>query len=189
MNNTFTFEKKKKLADKISNLKRKEDIIKIFEIIYEHDKNITETQNGLFMIFNDLSDAVYHKIDLYLKSITKKQSSPISENLSEKKEFVSYVKNEFPDQEQFNPKLKYNNREKNIIKRQRYEKMITTEKDTNEGVVYKKFDAISLSDSNSEANKTSPVSTTTNGPVKEPVKNIGKKKPVKPPTKKTEKQI
>lgn len=153
MNNTFTYEKKKKLAEKISKLKRKEDVVKIFEIIYEQDQSVTENQNGLFMIFNNLNDATYHKIDLYLKSITKKQSSPVSENISEKKEFVSYVQNEFPDQDQFNPKLKYSNKEKNIIKRQRYEKMITSDKYSDENIVYTKFDGATLSDSTSDVNK------------------------------------
>ena len=153
MNNTFTYEKKKKLAEKISKLKKKDDIVKIFEIIYEQDQSVTENQNGLFMIFNNLNDATYHKIDLYMKSITKKQSSPASENTSDKKEFISYVQNEFPDQDHFNPKLKYSNKEKNIIKRQRYEKMITSEKDSDENIVYKKFDGATLSDSVSDVNK------------------------------------
>lgn len=175
MNNTFTYEKKKKLADKISKLKRKEDIVKIFEIIYEQDQNVTENQNGLFMIFNNLNDSTYNKIDLYLKSITKKQSSPVSEtNTSEKKEFVSYVKNEFPDQDHFNPKLKYSNKEKNIIKRQRYEKMITSEKDSDENNVYKKLDDTALSES-------TPDTSIKENPSK------GKKKNVKPKQTKTTK--
>lgn len=168
MNNTFTYEKKKKLADKISKLKKKEDIVKILEIIYEQDHSVTENQNGLFMIFNDLNDATYHKIDLYLKSITKKHSSPASETTSEKKEFISYVKNEFPDQDNFNPKLRYSNKEKNIIKRQRYEKMITSEKDSDENIVYKNFDGTVLSESTSETNKNEPIQT--KGKKKQPAK-------------------
>lgn len=146
MNNVFTYDKKRKLADKISKLKKKEDIMKIFEIIYEYDQNITENQNGLFMIFNNLSDSAYNKIDLYLKSITKKQSNHMSDHASDKKEFISYVKNEFPDQDQFNPKLKYSNKEKNIIKRQRYEKMLTSEKDSEDTISYKKENISDSSD-------------------------------------------
>jgi len=138
--NSFTYEKKKKLADKISKLKKKEDLVKIFEIIYEDNKNYTETQSGLLMLFNSLSDTTYHKLDLYLRSITKKKTdTATSENLSEQ-EYKSYVKNEFPDQEHFNPKLKYSNREKNIIKRQRYDKLIESEK-ADKSVVYQNFDA------------------------------------------------
>ena len=127
------------------------------------------------MIFNNLNDSTYNKIDLYLKSITKKQSSPASEtNTSEKKEFVSYVKNEFPDQDHFNPKLKYSNKEKNIIKRQRYEKMITSEKDSDENNVYKKLDDTALSES-------TPDTSIKESPPK------GKKKNVKPRQTKTTK--
>lgn len=153
MNNTFTFEKKKKLADKISKLKKKEDLIKVLEIIYEYDQNITETQNGSLVMFNNLSDAAYHKLDLYLKSITKKNTSPTSDTTSEKKEYVSPIKSDFPEQEQFNPKLRYNNKEKNIIKRHRYEKMLSSEKESDDNIVYKTFEGPTLSDSNSETNK------------------------------------
>lgn len=170
--NTFTYEKKKKLADKISKLKKKEDMVKIFEIIYEDNKNYTETQSGLFMIFNSLSDTTYHKLDLYLRSITKKKSGvTTSENLSEQ-EYKSYVKNEFPEQEHFNPKLKYSNREKNIIKRQRYDKLIESEKQDN-NILYQKFDA-SSTPPGSEVSEKSPEAPM---PIKPVTKTVKGRKP------------
>ena len=190
VDNTFTYEKKKRLADKISKIKKKEDLVKIFEIIHNDNKNYTETQNGLFMLFNSLSDATYHKIDLYIRSITKKKTANTSENLSEQ-EYKSYVKNDFPEQKHFNPKLKYSNREKNIIKRQRYDKLIESEKnDTN--IIYQKFDASSeppelleppTSDKSSEA-ATSITPITLITPIT-PIKPT--KKPTKKPTIKNKK--
>ena len=41
---TYSYEKKKRLAKKISSLKRKQDMVKILEIIYEDNQNITENQ-------------------------------------------------------------------------------------------------------------------------------------------------
>ena len=155
MDNTYSHEKKKKLAEKISRQK-KEDMVKIMEIIYESNKNITENQNGVFLLFNKLDDATYHKLDLYLRSITKKKSSDgnvlTSDNntksdKSEQKEFTSYSKNDFPDQEKLNPKLKYSNRERNIIKRQRYDNHLTSESNNGSGIVYQKFDINTISDS------------------------------------------
>jgi hypothetical protein len=148
--NVYSYDKKKRLAKKISTLKRKKDMVKILEIISEDDTNITENQNGLFMFFHKLNDSTYHKIDLYLRSTTKKKTS---EN-SDKNNFVSYAKNEFSDTKgkgktisENNPKLKYSNREKNIIKRQRYSERLLSESNTESNVMYTKFDVNILSDS------------------------------------------
>lgn len=169
MEATYSYEKKKRLAERISKVKRKEDMVKIFEIIYQDNKNITENQNGLFMFFHKLNDSTYHKIDLFLRSTTKKKTSDdntTSECKSEStKGYTSYVKNDFPDQESLNPKLKYSNREKNLIKRQRYDDHLNSEHNSDGGVVYKKFDVNITSDSehNSDVSKqkitSSPIST------------------------------
>ncbi|QKF93762.1 bromodomain extra-terminal - transcription regulation [Fadolivirus algeromassiliense] len=160
MDNSYSHEKKKRLAEKISKLKKKEDMVKIMEIIYENNKNITENQNGVFMLFHKLDDATYHKIDLYLRSIVKKRSpddnTTTSDTKSDKKEFTSYSKNDFPDQEKLNPKLKYSNRERNMIKRQRYDNHIANENNLNDNVVYQKFDVNILSDSDT----TTPIAST-----------------------------
>lgn len=155
MEATYSYEKKKRLAERISKLKKKEDMVKIFEIIYQDDKNVSENQNGLFLFFHTLNDSTYHKIDLYLRSTTKKKSptDSTSEQQSDKTEYSSYVKNEFPDQENLNPKLKYSNREKNLIKRQRYDDHLNSENNSENGVVYQKFDVNTLSDSDNISEK------------------------------------
>ena len=117
------------------------------------------------MIFNSLGDTTYHKLDLYLRSITKKKNGNTSENLSEQ-EYKSYVKNEFPEQEHFNPKLKYSNREKNIIKRQRYDKLIESEK--NENIIFQNVDT----SPESEISEKSPE-------LQAPVKQVKKKPGIK----------
>jgi len=167
MEATYSYEKKKRLAERISKVKRKEDMVKIFEIIYQDNKNITENQNGLFMFFHKLNDSTYHKIDLFLRSTTKKKTSDENNTTSDCKSesakgYTSYVKNDFPDQESLNPKLKYSNREKNLIKRQRYDDHLNSEHNSENGVVYKRFDINVASDSEQNSQKTSsPITPTT----------------------------
>lgn len=158
----YTPDKKKKLADRISKLKRTEDQEAVFKIIYQVNKNIMENDNGIFFHFHELDDATYHKVDQYLKSLTKKKSSDdantLSDTKSDTKEYVPYSKNDFPDQDLLNSKLKYSNKEKNIIKRQRYDDLINTESNSN---IYQRITVDSDDFSNSQPKK------------------INKKKPVK----------
>ena len=144
METPYPSHKKKRLAERISKLKKKEDMIKIFEIIYQDNKNITENQNGLFMFFHTLNDSTYHKIDLYLRSTVKKKSIVDSTDGNSDKqdiEYSSYTKNEFPDQDNFNPKLKYSNKEKNLIKRQRYDNHLSSEHNSENFIIYQKYDS------------------------------------------------
>ncbi len=152
MEEIYSHEKKKKLAERISKLKKKEDMVKILEIIYQDNKDITENQNGLFMFFHNLNNVTYCKIEAYLKSSTIKKSSEVDETASEK-EYTPYDTNEFPDQDTLSPKLKYSNREKNIIKRQRYDIQLSDQKldEKSDGKLDGKI--YSDSDKNSESNK------------------------------------
>ncbi len=127
-NESFSHEKKKRLAEKISKLKRKEDMVRITEIIYEDNKEITENQNGIFMMFHKLKPKTYQRIEEYIESLSKKSCDEYitssESNVFDKKEFVSYSKTDFPGQENLVSKLKYSNKEKNMIKRQRYGEIV-----------------------------------------------------------------
>ena len=105
---SYSYEKKKRMAETISKLK-KNDMREILKIIYEDNKNITENQNGLFMLFNKLDNGTYCKIDNYLKSIKKKKYN--TQSTSENK---TYDENSSIEYDQLDPKLKYSNKEKNI---------------------------------------------------------------------------
>lgn len=184
MDNVYTYEKKKKLADKIGKLKKKEDMLHILNIIYDKNKNITENQNGLFMLFDKLDDETYTKIDNYLRTLIKKKAqcdltisdtsftdsqsvqsteksntdlqksdSPNSKidqqkKIFEKPDFAYY---KYTD-EHFSPNIKYSNREKNIIKRQVFDKQLENA-NKNESIIYTKFDATIISESETESDK------------------------------------
>jgi hypothetical protein len=138
---SYSYEKKKRMAETISKLK-KNDMREILKIIYEDNKNITENQNGLFMLFNKLDNGTYCKIDNYLKSIKKKKYN--TQSTSENK---TYDENSSIEYDQLDPKLKYSNKEKNIIKRQRYDSQLNSENNSDSRIIYKKFDVNILSDS------------------------------------------
>lgn len=137
----YSYEKKKRMAETISKLK-KNDMREILKIIYEDNKNITENQNGLFMLFNKLDNTTYCKIDNYLKLIKKKKNN--NQTTSENK---TQDENSSVEHDQLDPKLKYSNKEKNIIKRQRYDSQLNSENNSDSRIVYKKFDVSILSDS------------------------------------------
>lgn len=128
MSKTYPYSKKQKLATAISKIKKREDMINIMNMINEDDVNITENKNGLFLIFNGLEDKTYYKIEEYIASLKKGQitssdrmsSDRISDTSSDIKKYSSYY-----NEETTNPQdIKYTSKERNIIKRQRYENII-----------------------------------------------------------------
>lgn len=130
-------------------------MVHILEIIYEHNKNITENQNGLFLLFDKLDDNTYMKIENYLKSTTNKDTA----DSQEKKEYKSYYSDDFSDNN-LNPKLKYSNKEKNIIKRNRYDNFIASENANSNTVVYTKFDINRVSESDKALSEQMPIQPT-----------------------------
>lgn len=147
MDKGFNYEKKKKLAEKISKIKKKDDLIKIFEIVYEENKHISENNNGLFMFFHNLSDKTYQTIEQYLKNLKKRRCDEAKierDNCVEKKEYNSYTtitKDESPVRENLSPQLKYSNKEKNIIKRKKYDETLISDSATCEKEKYDKNDS------------------------------------------------
>ena len=156
MSEKYTHDMKKKLANKIKKIKKKEDMAKILNIILVDNPSYMENKNGLFMFFHKLKDCTYEKIDKELKNINRKKKyyteSINSENLSERKEYRPYAQDEFPSQQGISPKLKFSNREKSLIKRRRYDKNIN--EDVNSDVVYTNFsDTVQSSESEKRSTK------------------------------------
>ena len=149
----YSHERKKKLANKISKITNKKDQVKLFEIIYTDNKSITENNNGLFMFFHKMSNETYIKLEKELRRINKKKkyySDSINSDTysTEKREYKPYTQDDFPAQKGISPKLKYSNKEKNLLKRHRYDKNINM--DNNFSVVYTKFDVSVMSDSDTK---------------------------------------
>ena len=147
--NIFPHKRKEKLAAKISKIKRKKDLVKIFEIIREDSSTVTENNNGMFMYFHNLKYETYIKLEKYISQTNQQNysTSTNSEESTHKKEYKPYTIDDFPSQQNFSPKLKYSNKEKNLIKRQQYDDNINIENKTNESILYCNFDVSNLTDS------------------------------------------
>ena len=142
----YTNERKKRIADRLSKITNKRDLVKIFEIIKDNNDGVTETGGGMYMYFHKLRNDQYANIEKELKRVNKKKKYyNDSESMSEKNEYTPYVKDEFPSQEGVSPKLKYSNREKNLIKKRRYTKNINLDNDSD--TTYAKFDITTFTDS------------------------------------------
>ncbi len=131
----LTFEMKQKIANKIEKFKKIEHYSKIYDIIVKHNPgiNITQTTKGQYLYFQNLTPQTYVEIEEYLTNVkTKTTGDNTSANIGD---FMAQ-----PDSEQNNdpfinkPKLRYNNREMNLIKRKQYDNII----ETNDGIFAKK---------------------------------------------------
>lgn len=143
MESNYSYDQKKKLAAKIQGIKKKENLIEIFKIVHEDNPQFTENHNGVFMFFDKLENTTYYKIEKFLNKLKRKNDGPdqssitSSECKSEKAEYTPYADEEFPAQTNMEPKLKYSNTERSLIKRKQYDKNINIDNDAN--IVYRKF--------------------------------------------------
>jgi len=145
---TFSHDDKIKMIEKIKMITDKKILVKLFSIIYQEIKSVTHNDNGFFIFFHKLSNETYQQVDDELNSIFKKPTSEFDDSQSDKKTYTPYTIDEFPSQNGISPKLKFSNKEKNIIKRRRYDKNINV--DTNKNVFYTNFDVSTPTDSDKE---------------------------------------
>jgi hypothetical protein len=141
---------RKRLVEKIEKLKKKEHYINVFRLISEDTDKYTVNSNGVWIVMNPLSDEIMHKIENYLQGIkrTEKRAKKLfikagsrssSSSDGSSKSDPTTSTNETETFGNYGPKL--SNRDKNIIKRYRYNKgeddalyrdfdpkMLTTEK-------------------------------------------------------------
>lgn len=115
----YSFEELEKMVDKISKIRKKKYLEGIRDIIIDNNPEIkiTENANGLFFHFHNLTNETYSKINNLLKKISRVKSSD-SDHLSS--EYIPYSNDEFLFSS--DNRLKYSNKEKNIIKRKIYDK-------------------------------------------------------------------
>ena len=112
----YTYDEKEKIANKIQKIKKDAQLANIFKIILKHNPNINITTNpaGHFMYFHNLVNDTYYEIDTYLENIStvckKKKSEKKVIDYSSNGPIVITV-----------PKLKYSNKEINLIKRKKYD--------------------------------------------------------------------
>lgn len=135
MSDVYTHEKKKKLAERISKLKKNEHKIRVYEIIQEENKQVSSNENGIFMLFHNLSDETYDRLEKYLRQLRIKGKTDTMSDTSEKLEYKPYSVDDFPSQEKLSPKYRYSNREKTLVRKRRYSEAISEE-----NTAYTEFD-------------------------------------------------
>lgn len=143
----YTSERKNKLVKRINALKDIDDKTRVYEIIIENENvESRETGGKIIMLFNKFTDSTYTKIDKFLKTVEKsKKIKP--DDVIQCDEYKPYSDAEFPSDSKLAPKLKYSNKEKNLIKKKRFDKRLAEENGTD--VEYQDFDlSITESDKN-----------------------------------------
>lgn len=126
MNDSFTFEKKKKLMEKIQNLKDKNEINDIRNIIFLHTKDPPhmKNSNGMFFVFDDLSEATYVELTKYIDKKNKKKLTQLEKEINQASELLSEELEAIPEKKTHKivPKnLKLTNAETHLLNRRKYE--------------------------------------------------------------------
>lgn len=69
----FTHHEKKKIADRIEQLKNKKHYKKIFQIVHEQTSRYTVNDNGVYLNINTMSNETLMKIKVFLDEVDKQK--------------------------------------------------------------------------------------------------------------------
>jgi hypothetical protein len=122
----YSFEQKERLARRIQKLRKQKYLSDIESIIVKHNPSLDITTNpsGKFMYFQDLRKDTYYALERYVRKLLKYRTlSETSEGTQYSSEFKQYSEDDDPFSN--NPKLRYSNKERNLIKRKIYDKQIS----------------------------------------------------------------
>jgi hypothetical protein len=123
----YPFEKKQKLADRISVMRDKPTLRKIRDIIKTENPESTsrKNSNGYLMYFQSYSDITYIKIEKLLNKIEKDKLEQQTKSITEMSDNMMMSSDDpNTDYTLSRTRLRYSNREKRLIKRQQYEDVI-----------------------------------------------------------------
>ncbi|AYV81655.1 MAG: hypothetical protein Harvfovirus49_5 [Harvfovirus sp.] len=146
---SYSFEQKERLARRIQKLKKAKYYLEIEKIITENNPqlDITTNPSGKFMYFQNLTSETYAALEKYLRKIlkvasmseTSDKSSPAHWEMSLTPEITKYSETDdpFPGSSNGNSKLKYSNKERNLIKRKMYDNEINKEQNDPQDLVEK----------------------------------------------------
>ena len=125
----YSFERKKKLADKISDMRDKNILRKIKDIILTEnpDIGVKKTSNGLFMYFQNYTEETYHKIEKLLHKIEREKLERQTRSIAETSEQLLQSSEAIDDTMDYNvtrSRLRYSNKEARLIRRSQYEQVV-----------------------------------------------------------------
>jgi hypothetical protein len=106
----FSINQKKKIAERVENLKSKKHFKEIFKIVFTNSGSFTRDTTGIYINFNSLDNSILFKIKDYLDNInllTKKDIIPLPTK------FLPYFSDESLHKDSG---IKFSNHEKNILR-------------------------------------------------------------------------
>ena len=125
----YSFDRKKKLAARISDMRDKDVLRKIRDIIFAENPEVSarKSSNGYLMYFQNYNNETYYKIEKFLNKVERdkieRQTKSITE-ISENMLMSSEQDDPNTDYTVSRTRLRYSNREKRLIKRRQYENII-----------------------------------------------------------------
>jgi hypothetical protein len=127
----YDYTKKMELVKKIQKIKKSEYLINIFKIIKMESKNYNVNNNGIFVMFHDLSDEIYENIENYVDSIYKlhKKSMNIINIYDSEYSENQLIQSILSDKIELDNEKNLSNKEKVIMKRKKYEKYLDQNRD------------------------------------------------------------
>jgi hypothetical protein len=122
MSEEFSFEKKKKLIDRIGKLTNKSDLAIIKELIMKNNPELEfmKNSNGYFTQFDKLSYKTYHDILLFLDKNDKKKMKMIEKEILETSDYDNSMLVE-TSEKNVKKKLRLTNTENHVLNRAKYE--------------------------------------------------------------------
>ena len=155
MKELYSHTKKKKLAEKIMGLKDKKDTKMIKAIIYKHNPNISvvKKSTGILMYFQNLENDTYYELDNY---IDNKLLAECEKKIKDINNLESVFSSDIMSSEEKKSKkssYKYSNKEKNLIRRNDYERSLNEMNGTESFTVeYDNFNSVEESEKNDNSN-------------------------------------
>ncbi len=157
MNKLYSYEDIEKLSQKIQKIKRKKNLEDIRDIIINNNPelNVTENSNGIYLCFNQLSNDTFLKVDKYVKKYfeneaNKKISTDMAITITstvtedDNNKVTSYIQENYLYDD--NSRLKFSNKEKNLIKKRLYDKALKINSEVNDYEKNIKSDSLNTSD-------------------------------------------
>ena len=131
MSTKFSHTKKKKLAERISNITDIKELKTIKKIIFDFNPDLPVSKNpsGMLMYFQNLEEETYTELENFLDKKILKECAKKVKNINNLESILSSdilsSSNVISDNsDQHVSKFKYSNKEKNIMRRKNYEKKI-----------------------------------------------------------------
>ncbi len=139
MDKIYNHDDMEKLIDKIKKIKKKKNLTDIRDIIINNNPelNITENAYGIHMCFNKLTQKTFYKLDKYIRSMNDKikttDTATATTNIEDINESLNDCKiNQEGYMYENNSRLKFSNKEKNIIKKRMYDKALKINSEIND---------------------------------------------------------